>query len=112
MPAKQRHSVISLGAVTSAGSVEIDTSSFDYAIVMVDNTSGSANSVAVEASPTPFGTTPVWYSVGSSVNVTTGDKFAWPIPGYGYSIQYVPSRIRIKPAGNANIWVELVREIG
>jgi len=110
MPYKQRHQKVDLGTV-NGNSADVDASAADFAILYVKNDSGSTATVAVQASPQPFGESATWYDFGESQSVATGKSKAWPIPQHVYSEFMTSRRLRITTTQSVGLWVELVREI-
>jgi len=117
MPIKQRHTVISLGEIAAGEySDEIDASSFNEAILYVENTSGLNAKFTIEANPAESGEAGEWYRFGTTgipTQVKAGELLAFPIPLYAYSEYGCARRMRIEVKDTtATLWVELIREIG
>jgi hypothetical protein len=155
---KARHKIIHVGYMNlyednATGSEkffgETDTSAFDYAIIMVkvdnqfalnppipvgssqatEELPGATAGLNVYSCPDPLGTPAVsWYKTGASCAPVNNENWAWTIPAYTYSQQFIPRRIRFGMYGTVNywgvndndelispgmeVWLNLVRDVG
>ena len=129
MPIKNRHVVISVGAVTdeSTTSPEVDLSSMDTALIYLSvDGSGTVNEVTVQTNADPFGTAGTWRDAGlAPLNVNVPgemtSELVFPFPFfsstdslYGSPGNICPQRVRFVRTDGDNditIHVEGIRQI-